>query len=136
MKLTTTDVIGKWAGHITPAQHDNIDRLVATANALIEVMVSDGVMFPVNPMTGSIVGGETLGGFRPQNCPIGAPNSAHKMGMAVDLYDPNNAIDKWLWNHRSTLNTSGLWFEHPDATPRWSHWSIRPPRSGARFFRP
>jgi len=136
MFLTKEQVIGKWAGHVTPAQENNIEQLVATCNALIEVMVADGVEFKINPITGSIVGGETLGGFRPQNCPIGAPNSAHKQGMAVDIYDPDNKIDEWLYRNYAMLNSSGLWFEHKSATPRWSHWSSRKPGSGRRFFLP
>lgn len=134
--LTKTDVIGKWAGNVTPAQEDNIEQLVATCNALIEVMEADGITFKVNPITGSIVSGETLGGFRPMDCPIGAPNSAHKQGMAVDLYDPENKIDDWLYFHAPKLEKCGLWFEHKSATPYWSHWSIRQPKSGRRFFHP
>lgn len=136
MLLTKDQVIGKWAGHVTPAQEDNVEHLVATCNALIQVMMADGVEFKTNPITGSIVGGETLGGFRPQDCPIGAPNSAHKQGMAVDLYDPDNKIDEWLYRNYNQLNSCGLWFEHKSATPRWSHWSIRKPGSGRRFFLP
>lgn len=136
MMLTKDQVIGKWKGYVTPQQEDTIEQLVATCNALIQVMIADGVQFKINPLTGSIVSGETLGGFRPQNCPIGAPKSAHKNGAAVDLYDPDNSIDQWLWQHKNDLSSCGLWFEHPTATPRWSHWSIRKPASGNRFFKP
>lgn len=136
MKLTFEQVLGKWKGQATSAQENNIEHLVATCNGLIEVMLADKVWFPTNPLTGSIVGGESLGGFRPKDCPIGAPGSAHKQGLAVDLYDPKNEIDAWLWEHRSALESCGLYFEHPEATPRWSHWSLRRPKSGRRFFRP
>lgn len=136
MYLTRQQVIGKWVGYPTPAQEANIDHLVAKVNALMQVMIHDGVVFRTNPKTGSIVSGETLGGFRPKDAQVGAFNSAHKQGMSVDIYDPDGKIDAWLYKHQDVLKSSGLWFEHPSATDGWSHWSIRQPKSGNRFFYP
>lgn len=136
MKLTLENVVGKYGSSATPEILNNIIRLTDECNRLIKVMEDDGVVFKVNPVTGSIVSGETFGGLRPQSCPIGAPKSAHKIGMAVDIYDPSNEIDTWLYNHQTIVNQYGLWFETPSATPRWSHWSIRKPASGRKFFHP
>lgn len=136
--MNTAEYFGKWMFNrdATPERVNNAENLCAAVNRLIERMESDGVKFPINPHTRTNVSGESFGGFRPQSCAIGAPNSAHKEGMAVDLYDPDNAIDDWLIAHADDLDQFGLWFEHPDSTPYWSHWSIRKPRSGNRFFRP
>lgn len=138
MKLHVEQYFGKWLNHkdVTMPIIDNAKLLVERANRLISVMEATGLELKINPLTQSIVGGETLGGFRPQDCPIGAPMSAHKQGLAVDIYDPDNAIDNWLVGHQKILKDYGLYFEHPSATPRWSHWSIRAPKSGRRFFYP
>lgn len=114
----------------------NAEVLISLANSLIAKIQSEGVVFKINPSTGSIISGKTFGGFRPKNCPQGAPASAHKTGMAVDLYDPDGNIDAWLLANAKELETYGLWFEHPDKTAGWSHWGIRKPASGRRFFYP
>lgn len=136
--LTLQQYFGKWlkCDDATDRRKDNAEVLVVRVNKLVAVMEQGGVSFKVNPLTGSIVGGETLGGFRPQACPIGAPQSAHKEGLAVDIYDPDNKIDAWITSHAKELAQYGLYFEHPTATPRWSHWTIRAPKSGRRFFYP
>lgn len=138
MKLHVEQYFGKWLAHKDVTIHiiDNAKSLVAASNKLIEAMEMTGLTFTINPITQSLVGGETLGGFRPQDCPIGAPMSAHKQGLAVDIYDPDNRIDNWIIGHQALLNQFGLYFEHPTATPRWSHWSIRKPKSGRRLFYP
>jgi len=138
MMLTLIDYFGKYLKHkdATPAMKDNASTLVATVNKLIAVMQADGVKFYSNPLTGSIVSGETLGGFRPQDCPIGAAKSSHKEACGVDLYDPLGEIDAWLQAHASSLRPYGLYFENPKATPRWSHWTTRAPRSKRLFFYP
>ena len=138
MKLHPEQYFGKWlkSKDVNIELIDNAKRLCAAVNKLIEVMEQTGFVFKINAFTGTIVGGETLGGFRPQDCEIGAPKSAHKQAMAVDLFDPDNAIDHWLVAHQALLKQYGLYFEHPSATPRWSHWTIRAPKSGKRFFYP
>lgn len=134
--ITIDQYFGKWKHKATQEHLANAAILIDRCNALILAMEDEGVNFQINPLTDSNVGGESYGGFRPQECPIGAPKSAHKQGMAVDLYDPLNEIDKWLVAHPKVLEKVDLWFEHPDATPHWSHWSIRPPLSGRKFFMP
>jgi hypothetical protein len=134
--LTLDAYFGKWKHKATADHIHHATELIANCNGLIQVMEADGFQFPINPITGSIVGGESYGGYRPQDCPIGAPASAHKQGMAVDLYDPLNKIDDWLIAHPAAYEKLFLWFEHPSATPHWSHWSIRKPKSGRKFFLP
>lgn len=138
MKLHVEQYFGKWlkSKDVTIAIIDNAKALVNECNRLIERLEGEGVILIINPLTQSLIGGETLGGFRPQDCPIGAPQSAHKQGLAVDIYDPDNKIDNWLYKNQSALKEFKLYFEHPAATNHWSHWSLRAPKSGRRFFYP
>lgn len=138
MKLHVEQYFGKWLAHkdVTMPIIDNAKALCLEVNALMARMELDGFIFKVNPNTQSVVGGETLGGFRPQDCGLGAPMSAHKQGLAVDLYDPDNTIDAWIMAHPLLIKEFDLYFEHPIATRFWSHWTIRKPKSGKRIFYP
>lgn len=117
-------------------RQSNANRLLAACAALEVEMARGGVSFPDNPKTKSGVSGSTYGGFRPQNCPIGAPNSSHKEGMAVDRYDPGGKIDAWCMAHLDRLAVHCIFIEHPSATDGWSHWTTRAPKSGNRVFYP
>lgn len=138
MKLHIEQYFGKWLTHkdVTLVIIDNAKALCTEVDKLIARMELDGFIFKINPNTQSIVGGETLGGFRPQDCALGAPLSAHKQGLAVDLYDPDNAIDAWIQAHPLLIKEFNLFFEHPSATPYWSHWTIRAPKSRRKVFYP
>jgi hypothetical protein len=120
----------------TPERQANAVGLLAAENALQKRMESDGVIFHTNPKTGCTISGSRFGGFRPQNCPIGAPHSAHKEGFSIDKYDPYNEIDVWLLDHEDVLEEFGIYIEHPSTTPNWSHWSLRAPPSGHHIFYP
>lgn len=120
----------------TDEREQNATKLLAACCALEVEMARGGVKFPDNPATHSGVSGQTFGGFRPQDCPIGAPNSNHKEGRAVDRYDPDGIIDLWCMAHLDRLQAHGIWLEHPDSTAGWSHWQSVPPKSGNRVFRP
>lgn len=106
-------------------------RLVAP---LLEAARAAGVKLQKNPATGSLVSGETFGGYRPQSCPIGAPKSAHKAGEAVDVYDPQNELDNWLTDEK--LELYRLYRENPGYTKGWVHLTTRAPGSGKRTFIP
>ncbi len=120
----------------TPERQDNADALLLCVQALQDEMQVAGIDFLINPHTESCISGQTFGGFRPQDCPQGAPNSSHKDGQAVDLYDPHGDIDAWLMEHVDRLEAHGLYMEHPSATNGWSHWTTRAPGSGHRVFYP
>ena len=108
--------------------------MLAKVNTCLNNMVSSGISLNINPKTQTLVSGETYGGFRPQNCPIGAAHSSHKEGRAVDIYDPGNVLDNWL--NDSLLTQFGLYREAPAATPHWLHLTDRSPGSGLRTFNP
>lgn len=136
--ISLQDYFGKWWDHpdVTEERKANAERLLACCEKLELIALADGVTFPDNPVTGSGVSGQTYGGFRPQDCPQGAPNSSHKEGLAVDRYDPSEAIDEWCLANLDELEQCGIYIEAPSKTVRWSHWTIRPPKSGKRVFLP
>ena len=113
----------------------NARELLAFVNALLEQLQSElGVALHVNPATGSCVSGQTFGGFRPQSCLQGAPNSSHKEGQGVDVYDPANEIDSVITD--VLLEQFNLYREAPSATNGWCHLTTRAPHSGHRTFLP
>jgi hypothetical protein len=139
--ITLDHYFGPWKGHkdATEERRQNAILLLHACSALQYFAERDGVEFLDNPHTGNNVSGKTYGGFRPQDCPQGAPASSHKQGQGVDRYDPEGLIDAWCMNNAEVgglLETCGIYIENPDATPGWSHWTTRRPRSGNRVFRP
>lgn len=126
----------------TPERQSNAARLLAKCEELQARMEADGVLFQINPATKSQVSGLTYGGFRPQSCPQGAPQSRHKRGKAVDIFDPDGAIDDWLMRRPKVngwpdvLVELDMAIEHPDQTRHWSHWQDGAPASGNRVFHP
>lgn len=136
--ITLEQYVGHWS--YSPdwdaVRQANAAVLLAKCDDLESEMVTDGVIFPDNPKTHSGVSGEVYGGFRPQSCPIGAAHSNHKEGRAVDRYDPDGRIDFWCMGHQSRLKEHGIYIEHPDSTPGWSHWQVIAPGSGNIVFKP
>lgn len=120
----------------TEDRQDNAACLITACSNLQHIMEAQGINFPINPKTGSEISGETYGGFRPQDCPIGASHSSHKEGLAVDRFDPNGEIDGWIMRHQDILVKTGIYIESPDSTPGWSHWTIHAPSSGKHVFIP
>lgn len=137
--ITLDELVGPWneSPDWTPERRANAhDKLLPSVWALEKIMREDGVTFPDNPCTGNGISGQTLGGFRPQECRIGAPKSNHKQGLAVDRYDPGDLIDDWCMANLDALERCGIWLEHPDATHAWSHWQCVSPPSKRRIFLP
>lgn len=134
--ITSQQYFGPWLFHpdATPQRMVNAANMLDKVNGIIEELELMGVKFPINPATASNVAGQTYGGFRPQDCPQGAPNSSHKEGLAVDLYDPKNEIDKAITDQ--LLIAHELYREHPSATNGWCHLTTKSPKSGKRSFQP
>lgn len=136
--ITLEDYVGPHADSQdwTEERRGNAARLLNACAILEAYAAQDGVRFPVNPATRSGVSGKRYGGFRPQSCHIGAPSSAHKEGLAVDLFDPRGNIDKWCLANQDKLALFGIYIEHPSETAGWSHWTVRAPASGRHVFFP
>lgn len=136
--ITLNQYVGPWREHAdwTPECEQEATKLLARSCALEAEMSRGGILFPDNPKTKSGVSGTQYGGFRPKDCPEGAPNSSHKKAQGIDRYDPRNEIDAWCLAHPDRLAFHGIYIEHPSATPGWSHWTTRAPPSGNRIFHP
>lgn len=134
--ITAQQYFGPWLFNpdATPDRMINATDLLDKVNALMEELELMGVKFPINPATDSQVSGQTYGGFRPQSCPQGAPDSSHKQGQGVDIYDPKNEIDSAITDQ--LLIAHDLYREAPMDTVGWCHLTTRSPRSGNRTFRP
>lgn len=117
---------------------DNANRWLDVANKLIERMALFGVIPEISPRTGT----RLSSGWRPPAVNAATPHasvtSLHMTGLAGDVYDDGNVIDTFLMGKsgQGLLIELGVWLEHPDSTPEWSHWQIVPPHSGSRVFRP
>lgn len=144
MYLSYEHIAGRFleSPDLSPTRAANIrGRLLPAAWALQRRLMERGLVFEINPKTGTIISGTQYGGFRPQDCPEGAPHSNHKEGLAVDVFDPGHRIDGALLASPTLLDECGVWIEHPDVTivdagAGWSHWQCVPPRSGRRMFYP
>ena len=104
---------------------DNLDKLLIPLNKFREAYG--------HPITVS-------SGWRPPslNATVkgAAPKSNHQKGLAVDMKDPDGAIDKFCMEKLSLLEELGLYLEHPESTPGWCHLQCVPPKSGNRVFKP
>ena len=134
--ITLDQYFGIYANHpdAGPGMWAAAETMLEKVNALLDEAEVNGYEPQINPHTGCQVAGETNGGFRPMDCPVGVPASAHKHARAVDVYDPGNDLDAWV--NDSILTTYGLYRENPSETPNWIHLSDRPPSSGRRTFNP
>ena len=117
----------------------NALTLLYRVNNLIAAYTTDTGKLPeINPITGSQVSGSKGGdgGFRLPTSTTGSSRSAHKLGMAIDLYDRGEHLDKWLDAKPDALIKYDLYREEPASTVNWLHLSIRKPLSGKRTFKP
>ena len=134
--ILLTDYFGPWIDHpdATDERKANAEVLLTKVANLLDDAFQNDIDLVDNPTTGTLVSGKTYGGFRPQSCPQGAPNSSHKEGQGVDIYDPLNSLDNWITD--AILEKHGLFRESPLYTPKWTHVTTRSPRSGKRSFVP
>ena len=117
----------------------NALTLLYRVNNLIAAYTTDTGKLPeINPITGSQVSGSKGGdgGFRLPTSTTGSSRSAHKLGMAIDLVDHDQHLDKWLDAKPDALIKYDLYREEPASTINWLHLSTRKPLSGKRTFKP
>ena len=62
--------------------------------------------------------------------------SAHLLGLACDIYDPDGKIWDWCISNIPTLEKLSIYLEDRKATPTWVHVQLLAPRSGKRIFLP
>lgn len=140
--ITLDDYFGEklMNSEVTPEFIDNASMLLAEVNTLLaEAVGAVGYSHElVDPDTccqiSGAKGGSGDGGFRLAASTTGSQTSQHRKANAVDIYDPDNVLDKWLTD--DILRRYDLYREHPDHTPGWVHLQRVPPRSGKRTFIP
>jgi hypothetical protein len=134
--ITLDQYFGIYANHpdASAGMWAAAETLLDKVNALLDEAEAEGITLETNPHTGCQVAGETNGGFRPMDCPIGAPASSHKHARAVDVYDPRNELDAWVTD--TILTSYGLYREAPESTLHWLHLTDKAPGSGKRTFNP
>ncbi len=65
-----------------------------------------------------------------------AMKSAHMVGKAIDIYDPEGEFKEWILVNRYYLEEQDLYCENFNYTDGWVHIQSRPVASGNRFFIP
>lgn len=132
--ITLRDYFGPWITHkdATPDRQAAAVLMLSKVNALLKQ--ARNLALRDNPVTGTMVSGLDLGGFRPQSCQVGAKTSSHKEGRGIDIYDPDNHLDDWITD--AVLEVYDLYREAPASTPGWVHLTDRPPLSKHRTFKP
>lgn len=66
----------------------------------------------------------------------GARSSKHMSGEAIDLFDPDKRLAKFVFQKQQLLADHGLYCEDMRCTKNWVHFQTKAPRSGSRFFIP
>ena len=115
----------------------NAFNLLKQVNLLLENAEVHDIYSPLNdPDTGTQIsgakGGAGDGGFRLSTSTTGSSRSAHRVAMAIDIYDPENILDNWLTDIK--LEVYNLYREHPSSTLGWCHLQTRP--ASKRTFNP
>lgn len=120
---------------MTPQIERNARATVDLANRLLTLAKGAGQLLHDTPQWGIVASG-----WRPPAVNAATKGaslmSKHMSGQALDLYDPDGSLDRWLMLNQKVLKDLGLWLEHPDATPHWCHVQTIPPHSGNRVFMP
>lgn len=66
----------------------------------------------------------------------GAKLSNHMTGNAIDIYDPDKSLARFVFQKAQLLSDHGLYCEDMRCTRNWVHFQNVAPRSGMRFFIP
>lgn len=129
--ISIDDYFGAHALTSSPSAvtRENALTLLARVNALLaEVPLVEATEPRINS------------GWRPAwynaTVPGAAPKSRHITGEALDLADPEGALDDYLFENQELLKRHNLFMEHPAATKGWCHLQCVPPRSGRQVFYP
>ena len=106
--------------------------------ALMALSMSE-IMFCMCSMSAAIALSSSSGYRSPEyNKKIGGSGrSAHCTGEAIDIAAPDKGtLKQFILHNPDFIEDLGLYFEDFDYTKTWVHMTIRPPRSGRRFFQP
>lgn len=100
---------------LTDEVKSNANKLISVVNDFLAELGWEGPVY-------------VSSGFRPAavNASIknAAKRSLHMSGLAIDISDPSGELDEKITKNPELLDKYGLWLEHPDATPGWSHLDL------------
>lgn len=125
-----------------PVSHgENTEKLLHAVNALLHDAVNAGVYdYWIAPDTQTQISGERGGsgdgGYRLPESKTGPKGSAHRVGRAIDVYDPERKLAAWCIKNKAALAKHGLYIEDPRWTPGWVHVQDISPESGKRVYIP
>jgi hypothetical protein len=138
--ITLEQYAGPYLAHVdlTLERRSAAIDLLGAVNAVLAMAEADGVEFERNPNTRTLISGNGNGGFRPQACPIGAANSAHKQGQGIDIAEVlGRRFARWCLANQTRLQQAGIRaMEDPRWTPLWVHLQTRSTSSGRFVFIP
>lgn len=60
--------------------------------------------------------------------------SDHCKCQAVDIYDPDKSLAKWVHKNEELLASIPLWIENTEVTTNWVHFTTK--EKSRRFFNP
>jgi hypothetical protein len=141
IRVETKDMFFHGRDGVTSEIDSNIEVIVSRANKLLDALVLAGVALETNDRGTYVASGYRSPAFN-ASVPGAAVRSNHMKGLAIDIYDPEGAIDDWLMSQRDAtgeiplLADIGLWLEHPGSTKGWCHVQCVPPGSKRRVFYP
>jgi hypothetical protein len=122
----------EFADEWTPRIRDNAALTIERVNYLLEAY---------SKSTGDQRPRRVNSGWRPIAINMrvrgSAMRSKHISGQACDMSDVHGGLDAWCVSPAGLveLERIGLWLEHPDDTPTWTHFQTVPPDSKRRVFR-
>lgn len=133
--ITVADVTGNYVSSVTRDIEINMITLCDKVNKLLSYYVQETGNPVERSQYGALSGPNA--GLRPLASRVGAVNSSHKEGKALDMPDRTRKLSQWLLssNHKH-LEELGLYMENPADTPTWVHLTTRRPPSGSRVFNP
>lgn len=123
-----------YAKDLTPEIEKNAEETLRRVNMLL------WEFYRANPTSNQDRGCNS--GWRPPAVNAATKSAArksnHMLGLACDVGDDDEMLDKWLMTKagQDALVRNELWMEHPSKTPRWCHLQTVPPKSGRRVFYP
>ena len=114
----------QYASELTPEIRKNAEDTIHKANLLLA--------------RAGLILRDATSGWRPPAVNAGvkgaAKKSNHMLGRAVDIADADKQLQQWCLANTKVLEELGLWMEHPQDTPTWTHVQTVPPGSGRRIF--
>ena len=134
--ISMADYLGRYAADADTAVRIAAGDLLVSVNELLDVAHAEGVPLYENPATDNMVSGTQNGGYRPHYVRVGAPESKHRTGHAVDVFDPRRELAAWCIQNVARLVECGLAMENPRWTPTWVHLQDLLPASGRQVFIP